>query len=193
MTYVSPENLQPSGQVIGISRVKPDGSGFAVDCIVRQPFTGEVKEFSLTVPRDVQASDPLWESITAVFKELFPRREHMLVYRDALRTRIIEEVFARTKKPKPKLDKEAIRARAAAARAEAAGAPTTEQAAPASEEPTIEQVRTLLAQAKEFERQAGDAMLDGKERKKAEIRARAFRTKAEKLVREARIDLSSFA
>jgi len=199
MVYIGPENLKPAHQVIDIVRVQPEGTDFRIDYRVLLPFTNEERKFSITVPRDVQVRDPLWMEVTSEFAQLFPRREHMLVYRDALRTRIIEEVFKRTKKAKPKADKEAIRARAAAAKAKAAaasGKPDTapaEQPAAAPAETAADQVKSLLAQAKEFERQAGDAILDGAQRKKAEMRARAFRAKAEKAAKDAGIDLSSLS
>lgn len=196
MVYVAPENLKPPHQVIEISRVKAEGNNFVVNYRIRQPFTGEMRDFLLTVPRDVQPRDPLWAEVTAAFKQLFPRREHMLVYRDALRTRVIEEVFKRTKKAKPKVGKEALRARAAAAKAKAGAqseTPRAEQPAAVSAEAAADRVKALLAQAKEFERQATDAMLDAKERKKAEMRARAFHTKAEKAAQEAGLELSTLA
>ena len=195
MVYLAPESLQPSHLVVEVSRVKPEGHDFIIDYRVHEPFNDKVHDFTITVPRDVKPSDPLWDTVTQDFAELFPRKEHWLVYRDLLRTRIVEEVFKRTKKAKPKLDKEALRAKAAAAKAKASGAeaetPQAEQTAAASEEPAVEQVKELLAQAKEFERKATDAMLDAAQRKKAEMRARAFRAKAEKAAKDAGIDLTT--
>jgi hypothetical protein len=195
MVYRSPETLKAARQVVEISSVKSEDGAFVVDYRVTHPFTGESHGFSLKVPRDVEPSDSVWAGATSAFAEMFPRSELMLVYRDVLRTMVIEEVFKRTKKAKPKLDKEALRAKAAAAKAKAkpadgdTGMPRAEQPAAPSGKADVEKVKELIAKAKEFEAKATDAMLDGADRKKAEMRARAFRTKAEKAAKDAGINI----
>ncbi|OPX21612.1 MAG: hypothetical protein B1H03_06245 [Planctomycetales bacterium 4484_113] len=59
MVYIGPENLKPAHQVIDIVRVQPEGTDFRIDYRVLLPFTNEERKFSITVPRDVQVSQPL--------------------------------------------------------------------------------------------------------------------------------------
>ena len=178
MILLGPENLKPKHQVVELTELKEMDGEFLVSYHIHHPFTGNHHYLEVTVPKDVDPIHPVWDEVTKEFQKLFTRTENMLVYRDILRTLIIEEIFKRTKKPPAKV------ARAEEKGKEVAPVPSEERAR------RYEALKELLSKISEMERIVGDESQPESERKKAEIRLKAFRTKAEAEARELGVDLS---
>ncbi len=174
---LGPENLKAKHRVIELTSIKEADGNFQISYHIHNPFTGKHHYFDLTVPKEVTPIDPIWDEITRKFDELFVRKENSLVYRDILRTLVIEEIYKRTKKP-PKR--------------EVVEKPTTLKEAPPKDERS-QKFATLVDLTKKIAEM--NAIVESEsqpesERKKAEIRLKAFSAKAETIAKELGIDLS---
>ncbi len=176
MVLVGPENLKPKNQVVELTAVREEDGNFLISYQIHHPFTGKRHFFEVRFPRNIDPIDPIWDEVTDTFKSLFPRKENMLVYRDILRTLVIEEIYKKTKKPK----KEAVKKEVAAM----VTVPSEDR------EKAFSSLKELVARLQEMERVISDPSQPEAERKKAEIRVKAFRSKAESLAKELGIDLT---
>lgn len=178
MVLIGAENLRPTHQVVELKSITAGDGKFQVSFEIHHPFTGKLHSFELSVPESVTPIDPIWDEVTEIFKELFPRRENMLVYRDVLRTLIIDEVYKRTRKPKKPVVEEKPRA-------EAKPTPLEDE-----RRKKLEDLRELMSKISQMEKVLADETQPEAERKKAEIRLKGFRTKAEGIAKEIGVDLS---
>jgi len=178
MVLLGPENLKPKHQVVELTGIKEQDGKFLVSYHIHHPFTGNHHYLEVAVPKDVDPIHPVWDEVTKEFEKLFTRKENMLVYRDILRTLIIEEIFKRTKKPPAKAVVPEEKGK------EVAPAPSDER------EKRYKALKELLSKISEMERVVDDESQPESERKKAEIRLKAFRAKAESEARELGVDLS---
>ncbi len=185
MVLIGAENIRAKHQVVEIVSINTDGDTFSITYHIHHPFNDKLYEREIRVSKDIRPEDDIWQKETEFFRQIFPRRENLLVYRDILKTLVIDEIYRRTKKPaKPKVDKEAIRARAKVAKA------GKEEKAGEDKDRKLKELRELLEKIKQMEAIISDEGKEAGERKKAEIRLKAFRTKAERMAKELGLDLS---
>jgi hypothetical protein len=101
MPLIGPETIVINQQVVAVTSAELAGDTVACAYEVRHPLDGKTYRYTITLPRDVGPLSKVWAQLDPVFLELFPRREYMLVYRDAARTALLDAAYKLVKSPPP--------------------------------------------------------------------------------------------
>ena len=101
MPLIGPETIVINQQVVVVNSAKLVGDMVACAYEVRHPLDGKTYRYTISLPKDVSPLSPVWAELDPVFKELFSRREYMLVYRDSAKTVLLEAAYKLVKTPPP--------------------------------------------------------------------------------------------
>lgn len=101
MVLIGPESIVVKQQVVAVTSAEACGDNIVCGYEVRHPLDGNTYNYTIALPKDVNPASDAWRGLDGVFTELFPRREYMLVYRDAAKTALLEAVYKLVKAPPP--------------------------------------------------------------------------------------------
>jgi hypothetical protein len=101
MPLIGPETIVINQQVVAVTSAELIGDKVACTYEVRHPLDGKTYRYTISLPNDVSPLSPVWAELDPVFKELFARREYMLVYRDSAKAALMEAAYKIVKTPPP--------------------------------------------------------------------------------------------